>query len=173
MRDHVSVNYALDYIENHLREPISPSHIALYIGYSRPYFDHCFYAEIGESPASYMRKRRLSEAARQLITSEKTILEIALDFQYQSAEAFSRAFYKAFHFNPSAYRKRKHLVRFFSRIRFSQQSVWVVGFHRKPLQKPHSKPMQQVLIMQNSQKFWKPPRYNQLLLPVCSFLYVK
>ncbi len=119
------LNAALDYIENHLREPISPVRIAGYVGYSRVYLDQRFSAVTGESLASYLRKRRLSEAARELITLDKAILDIALDFQYQSAEAFTRAFYQAFHLTPSAYRKRKRLARFFSRIRIHHlQQLW-------------------------------------------------
>jgi AraC-like DNA-binding protein len=173
MRDHISVSRALDYIEDNLCEPISPGHIAWLIGYTRTYFDQCFSAAIGESLASYLRKRRLSEAARQLITSKKTILEIALDYQYQSAEAFTRAFYKEFRFTPSAYRKRKHLVRFFSRIWLSQQPALVTGFHLKLLRRSPAKSIQPFLLVQNSQKLWVPPRYNRLLLPSRSLLYIK
>ncbi len=74
------VNIALDFIENHLCEPISPDQIAGYVGYSRVYLDYRFSIVTGESLASYIRKRRLSEAARELITLGKAILNIALDF---------------------------------------------------------------------------------------------
>ncbi len=138
------VNLALEYIENRLGEPISSKQIAQFTGYSRAHFDRCFSAIIGESPAAYLRKRRLSEAARQLIASEKSILSIALDFQYQSAEAFTRAFSQEFHLTPSAYRRRKRLARFFSRMRVNRKL-----------------------------ELWLPPRYNQLLYPSPSRLLIK
>ncbi len=173
MSNYDPINLALDYIENNLCEPISPNHIAFHIGYSRTYFDHCFSAVIGESPASYLRRRRLSEAARQLITTEKTILEIALEFQYKSAEAFTRAFYQEFRLTPSAYRKRKRLVGFFSRMRVNQEVCLFYVIRCKTLQTSDSYQIQQLLPMQNRLKIWTPPKYNQILFPANSLLFLK
>jgi AraC family transcriptional regulator len=118
-----SINRAIDYIENHLTQAISVEDMAAVAGYSRFHFDRLFLAMLGETPASYLRKRRLSEAARELITSKKPILDIALDYQFQSQEAFTRPFRAMFGFSPGAYRKRRRFTRAFSRVTLSRQKL--------------------------------------------------
>lgn len=64
-----------------------------------------------ETPGSYIRKRRLSEAVRQLLTSKSRILDIALDYQFDSQAAFTRAFRAMFAISPGSYRKRQWFAR--------------------------------------------------------------
>ncbi len=54
----------------------------------------------------YVRKRRLTEAARALVHTNRRILDIALDWQYDSHEAFTRAFKRAYSLTPFEYRRR-------------------------------------------------------------------
>ena len=60
----------------------------------------------GDSVGEYIRKRRLTESADELIGGSKRVLDIALDFHFQSQEAFSRSFKKLFGLTPGAYRKK-------------------------------------------------------------------
>jgi AraC family transcriptional regulator len=62
----------------------------------------------GESVMAYVRGRRLELAAQQLRTStNKSVVEIALDCCFDSHAAFTRAFRRAFGISPSAYRHLK------------------------------------------------------------------
>ena len=63
-----------------------------------------FPALTGYSFGTYVRRRRLSVAADELITTERGILPIALDWGYESNEAFTRAFKKEFGVAPSEFR---------------------------------------------------------------------
>ena len=96
---------AVDFIERNLTSPISVSDVASEAAYSTFHFVRLFRALTGETPGSYLRRRRLTEAAGELAHSRRRIIEIALDYQFQSQEAFTRAFKDCFGINPRAYRE--------------------------------------------------------------------
>lgn len=62
---------------------------------------------MGDNLKEYIRKRRLSEAARELVHSNKPLIDIACAHGYQSREAFGRAFEQAYGITPSACRQQK------------------------------------------------------------------
>ena len=51
-------------------------------------------------------RRRLSEAARALLQSDRKIIDVALDHQFNGPETFSRAFKRMFDLQPSQWRKQ-------------------------------------------------------------------
>lgn len=118
------VNHAISYIEDNLTQTITIEDVAAKIGYSRFHFHRLFLTILGETPARYIRKRRLSEAACELVNSKRSVLNIALDYQFQSQEVFSRAFKKMFGFSPTAYRSRNHLTRVFRRVTLSRRKIF-------------------------------------------------
>lgn len=86
------------WIESHLRDPdIDPDlrirgpELAEASGYSENRLRQKFYNVAGETPAGYLRKRRLTEAAR-AIMSGAPIAEAALGFGYASQDSFTTAF---------------------------------------------------------------------------------
>lgn len=115
------INCAIDYIEANLRQTISMERVAAEAGYSRFYFGRLFRATVGETPGSYVRKRRLSEAAHELVTSKRRILDIALDYQFQSQAAFTRSFKRLFGINPGDYRRKRQLMGVAPRARLSYE----------------------------------------------------
>lgn len=95
----------INYIEEHLCDALSLDQVAQII-YISPYHLHrVFHAMTGITIGEYIRKRRLSEAAVQLQNNDKTILEIALEHQFTSQEAFTRSFKQTFDVTPANYRK--------------------------------------------------------------------
>lgn len=100
---------AVDFMEQNLVSPISVSEVASEAAYSTFHFVRLFKALTGDTPGSYLRRRRLAEAARELVQSHRRIIEIAIDYQFQSQEAFTRAFKNSFGMAPSAFRKNKAL----------------------------------------------------------------
>lgn len=65
---------------------------------------------VGKSVKDYIRKRRLSCAANELINSNNRIIDIAFKYQYKTHESFSRAFLKEFGVSPKEYRKHKKVI---------------------------------------------------------------
>jgi len=72
---------------------------------SRSQFYRVFRALIDENPAGMRRRLLLERAAWQLGRTKCSITEIALDANFGSLEAFTRAFRRAFHVSPSLYRR--------------------------------------------------------------------
>ena len=112
--DHIG--HSLAFIEAHLTKPLTVEQVAAAAGYSRFHYSRSFLMLTGLTPTDYVRKRRLSEAARELVTSAKRILDIALDYQFGSQEAFTRSFKREFGVTPSLYRQRGRLHRLWGKI---------------------------------------------------------
>jgi AraC family transcriptional regulator len=72
---------------------------------SRSSFFRLFRALIEETPAAFRRRILLERAAWQLTATRISVTDIALDANYGSLEAFTRAFRKAFQVSPSLYRR--------------------------------------------------------------------
>ena len=53
----------------------------------------------------YIRKRRLTFAAKELVETEKPVIDIAYDYQYGAPESFTRVFKKMYGLAPLQYRK--------------------------------------------------------------------
>jgi AraC family transcriptional regulator len=104
-----SMERALVYIEGHLKEDIDLSVIAKEAGYSLYHFHRVFKGIIGDSIKDYIRKRRITEAAKELVYTNKSIIEIGVEYGYESREAFSRAFEKVYGRNPSEVRRNNLL----------------------------------------------------------------
>jgi AraC family transcriptional regulator len=95
---------ALWYIESHLAQPLTLDEIAGVGGVSRFHIVRAFAAATGFPVMRYVRARRLSEAARALANGAPDILSLALDADYGSHEAFTRAFRDYFGVTPEMVR---------------------------------------------------------------------
>ncbi|OKO77804.1 AraC family transcriptional regulator [Bradyrhizobium sp. AS23.2] len=95
---------ALWYIESHLAEPMTLDEIAAISGVSRFHIVRAFAAATGLPVMRYLRARRLTEAARRLANGAPDILSLALEADYGSHEAFTRAFRDQFGMTPEAVR---------------------------------------------------------------------
>jgi AraC family transcriptional regulator len=95
---------ALWYIESHLAQPLTLDEIAAVGGVSRFHIVRAFAAATGFPVMRYVRARRLSEAARALANGAPDILKLALDADYGSHEAFTRAFRDHFGVTPEMVR---------------------------------------------------------------------
>jgi len=93
----------LTYIKAHLHEPMTASDIAKAAGYSQYHAARLFKAETGMSPFEYIRCQRLTGSARALRSGKPKVIEVALDFVFDSHEGFTRAFSNAFGITPKKY----------------------------------------------------------------------
>lgn len=100
------IEQAIQYIESNLTEQLNTELVAGSVHLSYYHFHRIFFAMTGETIGDYIRKRRLTEAAIALLTNHKTILDIALEYRFESPEAFSRSFKKAFGTTPNSFRKK-------------------------------------------------------------------
>jgi AraC family transcriptional regulator len=102
---------ALWFIESHLARPITLDEISAVAEVSRFHLVRAFGEATGLSVMRYVRARRLSQAARALAAGAPDILSLALDADYGSHEAFTRAFRDHFGITPEMVRATTCLSR--------------------------------------------------------------
>jgi len=94
------LNHVIDYIEDHLTDGLSLETISKYAGVSDYHLRKIFYYLTGLTLSEYIKNRKLSEASMDLLNGEK-VTDIALKYDYQSMDGFTRAFKKWSGFLPS------------------------------------------------------------------------
>jgi AraC family transcriptional regulator len=114
---------SIEFIEQHLYDDISVHEIAAASHYSTYHFSRIFKALVGDTPKEYLRKRRLTVAAKRLLNESVSILELAMDCQFDSQEAFTRAFKALFHETPAQYRKSNDPYRLLYKDQFSPNDL--------------------------------------------------
>lgn len=107
MNNREIVLVAVDLIENRLQERVSIQEISHAMGYSVFHFSRVFGGVTGLTPREYLQRRRLSEAAREIMNSERRITDIALDYDFGDPASFTRAFRRMFFRSPSSLRREK------------------------------------------------------------------
>jgi AraC family transcriptional regulator len=100
------VDKMLWFIESHFLRDVTLDELAKICGLSRFQVSRLFSHEMGMTVTSYVRGRRLTEAARALADGACDILGVALEAGYGSHEAFSRAFREQFGLTPAELRAR-------------------------------------------------------------------
>ncbi|MDR1794718.1 MAG: AraC family transcriptional regulator [Erysipelotrichaceae bacterium] len=101
-----AVRHMQEYIEENLAEQITLFALAREAGYSPWHSAKMFHEYTGLSPFEYIRRLRLSKAALVLRDEKRKVLDVALDFVFDSHEGFTRAFRKEFGITPKSYQSQ-------------------------------------------------------------------
>ncbi len=109
----LAVQRMQDYIEKNQTEEISLSDLARVSLFS-PWYSHRLFRDcLGLTPTEYIRKYRLTQAAKILRCGGARVIDVALDVGFSNVDTFTRAFYREFGLNPSDYMKTPVPVPFF------------------------------------------------------------
>jgi AraC family transcriptional regulator len=107
------IQNSIEFIENNLDKDFSLEDVAKASGFSISHLHKIFFAATGFSIRRYIRNRRLSNAAKQLLKTDRKIIDIAVDSGFNSHEVFTRAFIQLYGISPNNYRtNRKELLAF-------------------------------------------------------------
>ena len=98
---------AISYIEAHLNEKLDLDTVANAVCYSKYHLHRMFTDTAGITLHDYIQRRQLTQAAKLLVFSEKSILEIALIAGYESQQAFTSIFKSMYKQTPLEYRKNQ------------------------------------------------------------------
>lgn len=93
------------YVEEHLHEPLTLEKIAAQSNFSKYHFHRIFQSTVGMTVTEYIRLRRLANASSALLYTNERILDIALYYQFESQESFTRAFKEVYKLPPGRYRR--------------------------------------------------------------------
>lgn len=85
-------NRAMEVIEHRLGGEIDVAELARLTLTSEYHFRRVFSALAGMSLSEYVRRRRMTLAAADIVAGRRTVQDVAVDHGYRSADAFSRAF---------------------------------------------------------------------------------
>lgn len=95
----------LSWLESHLDKPLSIDNVAARAGYSKWHLQRMFKEVTGQAIGAYIRGRRLSKSAVALRLTARPILDIALQYRFDSQQTFTRAFKRQFALTPAFYRR--------------------------------------------------------------------
>lgn len=109
----LAVQRMQDFIENNKSEEISLSDFARASLFSPWYAYRLFRDYLGLTPTEYIRKYRLTQAAKRLRSGKVKVIDAAYDAGFSNVDTFTRAFYREFGLNPSDYMKYPIPLTFF------------------------------------------------------------
>jgi AraC family transcriptional regulator len=107
---------AIDYIEEHILEPINYEDAAKSIYTSSFNFHRTFSLLTGMTANEYIRNRRLSMAGQELSASNHKVIDIALKYGYDSPESFTKAFTRFHGITPNVARRSGASLKLFNRL---------------------------------------------------------
>ena len=99
------VHRCLDYIDQHLHQPLTVAGLAEVLGLSPSYVSVVFKRETGVAVSEYIRRKRVDAAGLLLRYTEFSCLEIAEYLCFSSDSHFSRVFREATGQTPTEYRR--------------------------------------------------------------------
>lgn len=130
------MNEALQYIEENLTGEIKVEEAAKKAVCSSFNFQRMFSYMAEVSLADYIRRRRLTLAAMELLTTDAKVIDVAIKYGYESPVSFARAFYAMHGMNPSEVKKPGVKIKAYSRISFeiTIKGVEAMNYYVKELE---------------------------------------
>lgn len=116
-------NELIEYIENNLCEEINYKRLSQILGVNEYTMHRIFLFVTNYTLAEYIRKRRLSMSALDLLEGKSKIIDIAIKYNYESSQAFSRAFKTMMGFLPSEINSNQNNIKFFSKYELIDEDI--------------------------------------------------
>ena len=106
-RDLARIKEAMTYMQQNFSCKVSLEDVAQVVAISKSELCRCFRRVLKVSPMEYLIQFRLEEASRQLLSTDKSVTQIALETGFDSPSHLGRFFLKEFGCTPRQYRGRK------------------------------------------------------------------
>lgn len=107
---------AINFMEEHILEPISYEDVAAHLYVSNYHFHRIFSMFTGYTANEYIRLRRLSMAGQELILSDEKIIDLAYKYGYDTPESFTRAFTRLHGVSPMVAKRSGTPLKSFNRL---------------------------------------------------------
>lgn len=145
------IQKAIEYVEEHIIEKIDYAEVAKQACSSAFHFQRVFGVMCGYTLGDYIRMRRLTLAAEELMNTDRKIIDVSLKYGYDTPESFSRAFSKFHGFTPTEVRNGAAITSFsrlsvklilsggkFMNYRIEKKDAFQVVCKRQKVEKPGS-----------------------------------
>ncbi|HAZ3553666.1 TPA: helix-turn-helix domain-containing protein [Escherichia coli] len=86
------------------KETISVNEVANISGFSKRYIQKIFKERVQMPISTYIRKRRLTQAAILIKLTKKSLYHISMDLNFSTQQSFTRSFYREFRLTPLQFR---------------------------------------------------------------------
>ena len=96
---------SIDYIEENLTDELEIDEIAARAALSPFYYQRIFGALCGMTVGEYIRSRRMTLAATELLGTGMKVIDVAVKYGYDSPDSFAKAFQKYHGIKPSEAKK--------------------------------------------------------------------
>ncbi|MBQ4814585.1 helix-turn-helix transcriptional regulator [Pseudoalteromonas luteoviolacea] len=116
------MNWAIEYIESNLDSDLGIEDVAKVACCSKYHFHRMFFAKFKITCTEYIRRRKLTLAAVELLNTNKSIVDVAIKYGYKSPNAFTRAFRHIHGINPSNARLGGTSLSSYKRVYYSQDN---------------------------------------------------
>lgn len=93
------------WIDANIQRPLKINDVAEKAGYSKWHLQRMFQRVMGKNLGNYIRDKKLSLAAKDLIKTTETVMTISQKYGYESQQTFTRIFAKKYRTPPAAFRK--------------------------------------------------------------------
>ncbi|MEP1930566.1 MAG: AraC family transcriptional regulator [Roseibium sp.] len=104
------VRRSLRLIQERMGEDMEMEKLARSVGLSRPHFFKLFKQYMGVTPNVYMNTLRSERAIEELLSTDKSVTDIAFDLGFSSQASFTRFFSSNVGIAPSDYRRVAHVT---------------------------------------------------------------
>ncbi len=102
----IKLKKILNYIDEHYFEPITQADIAARFYFTPQYFSRYFKLCTGMTFSEHLTGRRIHNARRELIQTDKLVTQIAFDNGFSDERSFINSFKKLYNITPLQYRKQ-------------------------------------------------------------------
>ncbi|MFS0696760.1 helix-turn-helix transcriptional regulator [Streptomyces nitrosporeus] len=113
----------VDFIERSLHTDLHLDRVAARAGYSPYHFHRSFRRTFGLTLHAYIRRRRLTEAARALVATSEPIIDIAMRHGFSGQQSFTNVFSAHYGTPPAAWRRAQRFFPLLLPYRFDE-SEW-------------------------------------------------
>lgn len=97
----------IQYVERHYMEPITQSDTARQFYFTKEYFSRFFKKSTGVNFKEYLTRYRIIKSRQELLNTDHSILEIALNNGFSEERRLINSFKKIYGITPLQYRKKK------------------------------------------------------------------
>lgn len=122
-----NIEKVTNYIEENLEHEITLEDLAQLTFFSKFHFHRIFQDIVGESVMEYIRKRRINKAVLKLINTNTKIIDIAIEYQFNSQDTFTRAFKRYYNLTPSEIRKNGKNKRINNKVTTNKGDVIMIN----------------------------------------------